>query len=251
MPPTRINSKVEVFNLLTEVGLIRDATAGTPGSGLLTVAAIPTDVTVTLDTGEGADFATDDLVRIGSDDKLEENVVLSVAVDVLTLKMPLAYAHAIGEAVVERARVKVGEPTEEGITARTETELFEVGIATSRKPYLRQIVGATSEISFSIVNFNLNNIAAAAGVPESSISGAGTAASPWALDLLDTLLGTEQNLSMYGQGLRQDGTTFEVQGWACDMDPAQEINLRIGEGAGVTLFNGQAQGIRWTSPALP
>jgi hypothetical protein len=247
----RKNTNEEVFDRITKFGLIRDKpTAAGVGDSTLAAAATAGATTVTVQTGDGADFVQGELVRIGSGDLIEENVVESVAVDVLTLRMPVAYAHAIGEAVRERARVNIGEPSEEGVAVRSTADLNPIRVATSFRPYKRLLRGAEYIMETAIRNFSMENLAAAAGIPESNISGAGTTASPYALRLLDTLLATETNLTFYAKGLVVDGTTYEVQGWGVDVDPAQELQLRSGEGTPIR-FSGSAKGIQWTSPALP
>ena len=244
----RINTNAEVFKQLTAVGIFRDNPATAAGDTTIDTAVAAGDVVIPV-ASETA-FALNDIVRIGSGDTLEDNIVLSTAAGELTLKMPVAYDHAVGEVVHERVRITVGAPDENGITVRTNAELQEVATAISLKPYLRQVIGMTSELEWSLLNFSLENLAAAAGIPETAITGAGTSTSPQSLVVLDTVVTSDENVTMWAQGLRQDDTTYEVHGWSVEMDPSQEVNLRAGQPALIRM-NGSAKGVRWMSPALP
>lgn len=246
----RLNTNQEVFERLVAVGLLRDANGGTPASSTLATAAAKAATTIDVQTGDGADFTTDMLIRIGSGDKLEENIVASVATDTITLKMPLAYAHASGEAVHQRTRVIVGEPTDDGVTASWEAELTDVEVATSFRPYIRLRTGTTYNIEFAVVNFNLENLAAAAGIPEGDITGTGDATSPHQLLISDDTMLTDENISLWAQGVRVNGTTYEVHGFGIDIDPSQTLQLQKG-GQTSIRFAGQAKAIRVISPSLP
>lgn len=245
----RLNTNQEVWKQLTEVGLLLDSDDSDAASTTMNAAAAAgaTALPVTSET----DFSQGMLIRIGSGETLEENVVESTSSGNLTLRMPLLRAHSSGEAVVERMRVELGEPTEDGVTVNTEGTVEELPIATSRTPYLRQLVAAAFQMTFTIVNFNLENLAAAHGAAESNITGSGTSSSPYALGLIDTILNTLQNASFYAQGVVQNGTTYEVQLFAVEMSASVSLNLRIGVGAGAIPLDGQGKGFRWTQPALP
>lgn len=245
----RLNSPLEVFKQLTAVGLLRDSTDSDAASTTMddAAAAGATSLPVTSES----DFSQGMLIRIGSGDTMEENVVESTAAGSLTLRLPLLRAHSSGEAVVERERVELGEPSEDGVTVNTEGTVEELPIATSRTPYLRQLIAAAFQMTFSIVNFNLENLAVAHGAPETGITGSGTDSSPYALGLIDSVLNTATNISFWAQGVVQNGTTYEVQVFAVEMSASVSLNLRIGVGAGAIPFDAQGKGFRWTRPALP
>src|SRR4051794_23216008 len=104
---SRLNTNVEVIKDITQAGYIMDASGG--GNSTLSVAvtaaqaAAATQLTITVASGTG--FIAGDLIRMGSANLLEENIVDSIATNVITLRMPVLYAHAIGEACVERTKV--------------------------------------------------------------------------------------------------------------------------------------------------
>lgn len=95
-------------------GSLKAEPVGGGGTGLLTVAGVPGSVTLTLDTGEGANFTADDFALVGSGPTAQLVEIDSIAADVLTLKAatPLQYAQAIGAAVVQvdatKTRIAIG-----------------------------------------------------------------------------------------------------------------------------------------------
>jgi hypothetical protein len=105
-------------------------------------------------------------------------------------------------------------------------------------------------MEFLIRQFNIENLAAAAGVLDSKILGSGTTQAPQVMRYTSSDLLQRQNSSMYCKYVLVDGTTHEVQAWSCDFDPAQEAQLRSGEGTPVR-FNGSAKNLQFTLPALP
>lgn len=104
-------SRAKVF----AAGTLKADPVGGGGTGLLTVAGAAGGVILTLDTGEGTNFAAEDWALVGSGPSAQLVQIDSVAVDVLTLKAttPLQFAQAIGAAVVEsditKVRIAVGD----------------------------------------------------------------------------------------------------------------------------------------------
>ncbi len=235
----RLNTNIEVPKDITAGGYISDQSGG--GSTTLTVAVTQaqadakTQLTVTVASATG--LAAGDPIRIGTGNLGEENIIDSIASLVLTLRMPVCYAHATGEAVVERSKVIVGEITTDGFKVTPNASYNQVKTATTKGVYVTLYTDAMYTAVMSTVNHSLENLAFAHGVGEGStaITGALTTASPRRLVLTTSNLMALQNISMFVIAHRGDGVTQEVQVWNCDMTPTGDRTYNTGSGVPVPI----------------
>jgi hypothetical protein len=230
----RAGTNIEVIKDITQAGYIMDASGG--GNSTLTVAVTQaqadakTQVTVTVASATG--FLAGDLIRLGSANLLEENIVDSIAANVLTLRMPVVYAHAIGEAAVERIKVPLGEVLPGTFKVTPNATYNQIKTDTTKGVYITLYTDAMFTANVSIINHSLENLAFAHGLGEGTtvITGAGTTASPRRLVLTTQNLMQLQNISLYCVGHRSDGVTQEQQIWSVDLTPNGDRTYATGTG---------------------
>lgn len=229
----RANTNTEVFNQLEEAGYIRDKSGG--ASTTLSAATAVGAVSITVASATG--IAVGDLIRIGTGNLLEENIVGSTYTTGTTipLAMPAVYAHAIGEACVEREKVDTGEVTTEGVKVSTTPNFTDVKTATTRGTYVRLLTDADFQFNWSVVNMSLDNAATAHGIAETAITGAGTTISPYRLAITTQSLMALQNVSVYMVGTLYNGRRHELQGWNADLTPTGDRMFTSGQGSPIAF----------------
>ena len=225
----RLYKKAELFSDLREVGYIREAT-GTHGATTLNgaVAKGATTITVTSATN----FADGDIIIIDSGESMEiAQQSGAPAGNVITLRTALAMAHATGVAVLEGARTKLGDVTDDGVDCSPgEGDFNMIAAATKRGP-VGYLAGHIAQlVEFGIEHLNLENVAAALGIPETAITGSGTAAAPHSLNLLPDDFATAADAAWYFTGVRKDGMNVEVQLWGVEVDPTGLGALKFARG---------------------
>lgn len=214
MPDARLGTAAELFNYLSEVGIIKDVSAGASTTSDTAAAAGDVIISVVSETG----FVQGDFVRIGSGENLEVHEVEAVSAGQIDLVSPLEYAQASGVAVVEQEKIDMGHASEGGVQWSVAEDIFEVRASTSALVLSRRTTGITENISFNGILWNLSNVANAFGVDESDVVGAGTAADPYAFRVNPDELNTLLNASLYARGVQENGDILELRGWNCIFD---------------------------------
>lgn len=207
----RLNTSDELFDALTDVGVIRDV--ATPNTSTVGAAATAGDTDFDVASGEGSQFEAGDLIRVGSGEELEVVEVASISTDTLTIFPALVYDHAVGETVAEQEKVYVGHVAEGGLTVENTEDTFEVRAATSAVVLLTKTTGINMRITWPNILFSTENIAMAMGVKESEITGTGTASDPETISWHSDVLGGEINASLFAEGTREDGQIIELRGF--------------------------------------
>lgn len=227
----RLNTNVEVIKDITVAGYISDAGGG--GNSTLSAATAIGATTAVVVSATG--FLAGDLVRIGTGNQLEENIVDSIATNTLTLRSPLVYAHAIGEAAMERQKVVTGEVADSGVKISTTAAVNKLKTATTKGVYLTMYTDADYMVEWQVVNHSLENVATMHGMPEAAITGTGTTNSPRRLVTTMANLMTVTNISTFLIGHRNDGVTQEVQVWNVDLTPTGDRTYVTGSGVPLTI----------------
>lgn len=244
----RLLKKAELFSHVTEVGYIREKT-GTHGATTLTAAAVKG--ATTLPIASSVNFDDGDIILIDSGESMEVAQQSGAAAIPLGIRSSLARAHVSGIAVVEAARTKLGDMTDDGVDlSLAEGDFNAIMAATLRAPAGYLVGHIAQMLEFSIEHLNPENLAAALGIPESRISGAGSAASPTKLDLLADEFASDTDAAWYFQGVRKDGTIVEIQAWGVEVDPTaagQAMKFARGQAAPVRFRLRPTAGIRWLS----
>lgn len=222
----RLNTSAEILHRLTEVGVTDDKT-GTFGS-TTTTGAVAVGATVVPFTAV-TNFAVNDKVRLG---RTEYNEIASIATLNVTMKRPLEFAHAIGEAVVEVVDVPIGEVSTDGVMFDSQTEETSLKVGTARGVYL-YIPGSTEQkFTFNMVNCSLENFAESFGQNPTGITGTGTTIDPYILTLNPNNFGTQPERSWYFIGVREDGMFIRGEFWRSKIyAPQTQIKLTTGEPA--------------------
>ena len=209
-------AKDKVLKSLQQVLLVRDST-GTFGSTTIGTAAAKAQNTVVVPST--TNFAVGDTVRVGSGESLELAVVATVNAGVsLVMADPLTYDHAIGEPVVEQTAYDVGDIAEGGVTVNANAQTTDVGVATKRLAYTNLAGYTDLTAGFALPTITMQNLAIALGIDFTKITGAGTAASPFALATDGTEISGVQNASLIAIGVAMDGTVLRVELWGIDVD---------------------------------
>ena len=210
MPRTK--TKGELWRELRFLYVLRDG-----GTGNTTLNAAPAKGALSITIASGTGFANGDRIRVGSEDLIEEHVIASGGgTTTLTLQTELHRAHAIGEAVVERTQTDLGHLNDDGVVMTAPGDHNPVTIGTRALTWA-YLIGHTELVySFSIVNWNLENLATAFGIPENLILGAGSSGDPWRLVLDPTDYATQANQSFAFEGIRHDGSTIRGEAWAAE-----------------------------------
>lgn len=222
MADTRLGTAAELWNFLSEVGMIIDQ-ATTPGS---TTVATATDVgDTTIPVADESNFSAGDLLRVGSGETLEVATCASTSAGNVVIQTGLEYAHAVGEAVVEQVKVDLGHVAEGGVQISVAEDVFEVRASTSALVLSRRTTGITETISWPGILWNASNFAAAFGRPDSDVLGSGTPTDPYAIRVNPDEINTLLNASLYAQGVREDGDIIEFRGWNALFDLNKSTTL--------------------------
>lgn len=208
---------------------MREAPA-THGDSTLSVAAAAGATTITV--ASSTNFADGDYFLIGTNETMEiAQQSGAPAGSVITLRSPLAYAHVIGEVVKEVARTILGDVTDDGVDCTpAEGDFNLINAATKRGP-VGYLMGHIAQlIEFGIEHYNLDNLAAALGIPETAITGTGVAATPHSLNILPDSFSTAIDAAWFFTGVRKDGMNVEVQAWGVEVDPTGLGSLKFARG---------------------
>jgi hypothetical protein len=241
----RKNTNEELWLEVSAAGVYRDLTAGATGTIDTQAAAAQSDVV--LGTGEGSSFSTGDIIRIGGGNVAEWAEVESIATDTLTLVSLLAFTHEVGEAVVEQESVDLGAVSEDGITRETTVERTEIRAATQASAYANLTTSVGQRLTWNLLNHSLENVMICLGLDEANIHGAGSAADPDVADLIADDMGGLANHALWFTGALNDGSDFEIQGWAAEFDPNQTLTYLRGQ-AVLLPIAADIQHIRYITP---
>ena len=242
----RLNKKAELFSHLTEVGVMREA-SGVHGDTTLSIAAAA--AATVLEVPATGDFTAGDYVMIDAAESMEIAQVDIQSPTQLKARNGIYRAHPVGTPVVEVVRTILGDLTDEGVQlALAEGDFNAILSATQREP-VGYIAGHIAQMAeFGILNLSPENLCAALGIPESAISGSGSAAEPTKLDLMPDAFASEADAAWYFRGVRKDGMNIEVQLWGVEVDPtALSAALQFARGNPVTTpFRLRpTAGVRW------
>jgi hypothetical protein len=222
----RINSSDELWTVISEVGVIRDAAAGE--SDTLNAAASAGATTLTETTGTNA-WAAGDILRVGTGSAAEVAIVDSYTTPTITLVSALMNDHAAGEPVVEQVKVNIGAIADDGVNRENAVETTEIRAATQAGIFATLTTSVSGRISFNILTHSLENVLLSMGIDEANITGTGTAADPYVADINFDDIGTLTNHAIYFTGARKDGTTVQIEAWAADFDGNQTVNYLRGQ----------------------
>jgi hypothetical protein len=217
----RKNTNEELWTVVSQFGILRDATAGTPGDTTTDAAASAGDALVSVVSE--TNFTAGDWIRIDGGNKMEVQQVLSTAAGQLNLEDELAFAHLSGVAVKELLRVDIGDITDDGVVRDTEVETAEVRAATTAQKYAELVTNVSGQVSANLLNHSPENLLASLGIAETELRGTGTTADPWIADLTFDSVGTVINEAVYFTGALNDGTTVEIQGWGAEWEGTQSV----------------------------
>lgn len=107
--------------------------------------------------------------------------------------------------------VVIGETTPDGFSLESNTDETTLKAGTRRDAYL-YIPGSTEKtFTFNLVDFSMENLAAAFGQHEADITGAGTVGSPYLLTLNPTTYAEQTARTWFAEGLREDGQIVRAE----------------------------------------
>lgn len=226
---TRLYKKAELFSDLKEVGYMREAPA-THGDTTLNAAfaAGVSAITVAAITN----FSDGEYFLIGTNETMEiAQVSGAPSGNTINLRSPTAYAHASGEVVKEVARTKLGDITDDGVDCTPAEGDFNLIPAATKRGPVGYLMGHMAQlIEFGVEHLNLDNVAAALGIPETAITGSGTPTAPHSLNILPDNFSTAIDAAWYFTGVRKDGMNVEIQAWGVEIDPSGLGALKFARG---------------------
>lgn len=230
--PARLNTSAEVIADVTAVGIQEDTGGG--ASSTLNGSVAAGDRTMTMVGGGGSSFTNGDKLRVGDRPLIEGAVLESKSTDVFTLENDLSAAYASGEAIVEVTDTAIGDLTEGGITI--EHNGGDVAINSGSNVGVYTYVSAIEQditFKFEMLNMSLENWADAMGEDSAlRVSGLGTAADPYVLDIKESLWAEELEKVWYFTGSRIDGELIRVEAFGAKIfAPSESITFTQGEAA--------------------
>ena len=240
----RINSSDELWTVISEVGIIRDVDAGESDTLNGDVAAGATSITET--TGTNA-WTAGDLLRVGTGSDVEVAIVETYTTPTITLVSPLLKGHLAGAPVVQQEKINIGAIADDGVNRENAVERTEIRAATQAGIYAVLTTSVTGRISFNLLCHSFENVLLSMGIDEGNIAGTGTAADPYVADINFDDIGTLNNHSLYFTGARKDGTTVQIEAWACDFDGNQTVNYLRGQQVTLPLA-AEVQAFRYYEP---
>ncbi len=224
---------------LTQVGLL--LIPDTPiVAAVKTTPVVSGDLVVQLDVGEGALFTAENRILIGGQNPNEIDVaqVLSIAVDVLTLKSPVFFDHVLDSEVQVLESLNLGDVEESGVddSFTAGTPLKHVG--TKHGPFVNNPGHHENEIGFQTINASLDTMKHAWGLLDSEGGGAGTADDPFFLDInMERILrsavtnphfinGRVPALFLEGEYVHS-GDQFRVEYWSCSLAEGDRSSILV------------------------
>lgn len=225
-------SSNKVFHKLTSWGRLDDGTA----TGALASQASKGASTITLGSGEGSNFASGDIIRIGANgDTCSVNSITSIATDTLTLDDPLARTYAAAIAVNDLSTTDLGATDENGIQFSVTSDETEVIAGTQKDVYLFIGGAASSSLSYTLRDFDAENFAEVLGI--SDATGNNVHSGGFVGPLED--VGSRGFLPYVAQGTLEDATAVKVFFWAAKV-AALDANIQLVYGTPTVLqFNGR------------
>jgi hypothetical protein len=193
----RLNSTTEVIHDLRSVGFYSDTTPATTlsaeeaaGQNVLSVAA-------------GGSFTADSVIRIGDNGSTADlAVVTSATASAITVDHGIIYTQANGAAVTTLLFADMGHTTDAGVTIEYSGDENELNVGTQVGTYLYMGGAVNVGITFSLVNVSMENLLAAAGIPES-----GVLSTPDGANLDPATLATDTKKAWRLQGLDDGANT--------------------------------------------
>lgn len=240
----RTNKKGEVFSHLTAFAIYRDKT-GTFLSTTLGAAEAAGQTVLTLASATNAD--ADDYHRVGAEEDVEIIQQSGAAAgSEITSKWAIGRAHASGEAVVEQTRTELGHIQDEGLRLTFEQDGEAIRSAI-RRLEMGQLVGHIGVMfEIGLEGWNLENLATAFGMAESTITGSGTASAPHGLFFDASAFQAENNLSFEAVGVRKDGVIERLQLLGVEVDVgALQASFGRGRLAPITIRGRCTSGVRF------
>lgn len=212
---TRLNKKAELWSYVSNVGVFRDNIAIGNSTNSVAVAPGATTVTATLITN----FAAGNWLRMGAGENVEINQQVGAPVgNVITLLYPAAFAHPIGDSLIGQSQTDLGHVTDKGVTVDIKGDHNVVKSAVRRLALGYLIGHAEIEMGFELTGYALENLAAALGMLETDVTGAGTAPNPNRLVANPDLYAEQNDLSFYFRGFRKDATPVYGFLWGVELD---------------------------------
>lgn len=222
MPETILKTSAHIITQVDAAGIFVEAATPDPETTIdVAVSAGDSSIGVA-DEGGAADG---DILRIGTGDTMEIGVVASATTGSITLDQPVVYDHAVSEAVVEVSKLDMGHVGEGGVDFSISEDIFEAGAATSAKVLVRKTTRITQGITWPAMEWTTTMLAHAFGIPQSSLTGDGTAATPYRFALDSNVLKTVVGANLYVECTNENGEVIEFQGWGLTPDLNKSWNV--------------------------
>lgn len=200
----RTNTGEELWRKLTEVAMYRIVSAG----GSTTTSGAITQGQQTITVGSTTNFLINDPVIFSGDQGVWLDSLSGTpgtATLVTTWKVPVGTAS--GASVWEAVKTVLGHPTEEGPSIQP--TFTQTAIRSAIQDLPLQYISGQGEIGVGLplLGFNVENWMTMFGIPETNVTGAGSAADPTQGYIGGTLFGTQTTQVLRLTGSRFNGST--------------------------------------------
>jgi hypothetical protein len=203
---TRLNTNQEVVHDLRTVGLYGDSATSTTLADTGGVSQGGTSVELTSATN----IAAGDVIRVGTQgNTCDISIVDALSGTTANLKSKLAFDHANGVAITKLTFTDIGATTDAGVTLETSQDETSLAAGTQKGTYLYLPGAVEQSASWSMLNFNPENLAQAFGQDESS-TGLFVMTSPESITLNPNDFASLGEKAWKLEGLREDGATVTV-----------------------------------------
>lgn len=220
----RKNNNSELWDAISEVGVGRDTAAGAASTIATAVAA----GAATFDVVSATGMTAGKILRIGAGSDAEIVVVSSVSTNTITPKYPIAFPHAVGDAVKDQTKTILGVVTDDGVTTDADGDFNAVFGATRRAVFAFAGGHWAPRVDFMVETLSLENLAASLGMVETDVK---TSGAQLRLHADASKFGKQTDQWFYWVGVLHDQlTNLEIRAWACEVDYTKALKQKFRRG---------------------
>jgi len=241
----RSNTNAELFKALSQFGRMATSTATFD----MEVSATSSVGASTFTVATSTIASTGSYVQIGVSGSYDVGKIeaLSTADTGFTLHSKAAYIHSTGEHAIALSRTNLGDLDDNGVQHDVAADRTRIDAATKRHGYDHNINHTEYKVTVALENLSVDNVAAALGIPDAGVTGAGSTADPYVTDMTPDDFDTISPVHFWARGTMGNGNTVEIQWWDCRIDPSKSVQLARGQDAPMS-FSFNAQHFRWLNP---
>jgi hypothetical protein len=236
----RANTSQEVVHDLRTVGFYADSATTTTTDGAISAGDTSFDVT------SAANFAADDVVRIGANGSgVDIGVIKTVATNTITLDHPVVHDHADDVPFVKLTFTDMGATSDAGVSVAYSGDRTAVPAGTQKATYLDITGSNETEIGLALLCASPENLAQALGEDETSSTYVHE--TPDGVTLDPNAFGSLGYKAWRFQGLREDATVATAYVFSAKVvEPNTTLAFTTGTPMEIPFTIRSNNAIRWT-----